>query len=257
MGGDVHAHFRRGLLACIVPILAATLAGPAAAQEPAAPRRCDEAWSDSVSHDMSRKYGPHGPLMAFFAAFYLAPSALLLMPTCFDDEHELGFWRDHVSVNATGGLMVSDWHGAAAHSAGLEVLALGAYAEVRLDRYHRSDRVETWDARAGYLIHPYRSVAGGVTVGWREAPDVPDGWSGGGVLIGFPIVVAACGERRPCWVQWEPIYMISDRGLGFTPRLRLAVPIPRTPLLGRLDLEAKGMRKKDPLSVSLGFGLRP
>lgn len=245
------------LLSCIAPMVAAALAGPAAAQEPAKPDGCDEVRSDSVAREMSRKYGPHGPLMAFFGAFFLAPSGLLLMPVCFDDERQLGFWRDHVSGYAGGGIMASDWHGAVAQSAGLEVLALGAYAEVRLDRYHRDDRVEMWDARVGYLLHPHRSVAGGVTVGWREAPDVPDGWSGGGVLIGFPILLAACGERRPCWVQWEPTYLISGKGLGFTPHFRLEVPVPRTPLLGRLDVEAKGMRKKDPLSLSLGLSLRP
>jgi hypothetical protein len=238
-------------------MLAAVLAGPAAAQEPARPSRCDEAGSDSVARKMSRKYGPHGPLMAFFAAFYLAPSALLLLPTCFGDEDRLGFWRDHVSAYATGGGMVSDWHGAAAQSVGVEVLVRGAYAEVRVDRYHRSSRVEMWDARAGYLVHPFRSVAGGVTAGWREVDGAPDGWSGGGVLIGFPIIITACTQRRPCWVQWEPAYLISGRGLGFTPRLRLEVPIPRTPVLGRLDLEAKGMHEDDPLAVSLGFSLRP
>ena len=253
----MNAKLHRTLPACIVPILAAALAGPARAQEPARPDRCDAVRGDSVAREPSRRYEPHGSLLAFMATFYLAPSALLLTPTCFDDEQALGFWRDHVSVNATGGVMASDWHVAAMQSVGLEVLALGAYAEIRGDRYHRSDRVDVWEGRVGYLIHPYRSVAGGVTVGWREVPDRPDGWSGGGVLVGFPIMIAACGEHRPCWVQWEPTYMISDHGLGFTPRFRLAVPIPRTPLLGRLDLEAKGMRKADPVSVSLGFGLRP
>jgi hypothetical protein len=51
--------------------------------------------------------------------------------------------------------------------------------------------------------------------------------------------------------------MISGRGIGFTPRLRLELPLARTPLLARLDLEAKGMKGEDPMSVALGFRLRP
>jgi len=240
-------------LACIVPALAAALAGPAAGQQ-ADPRRCD-----STSSDSAGVHGPgHAPLALVLGVFVVAPSALLLMPgACFGDDQPLGFWRDHVSGFATAGGMVSGSRVAFAHSAGVEVFALGGYGEVRLDRFHTSGGVSMFDVRAGYLIHPSPGTAGGVTVGWRNAPDVPDGCSGSGLLIGFPIIMAACGERRPCWVQWEPAYLVSGHGLGFTPRLRMEVPLAHTPLLARVDMEAKVMKKRDPLSVSVGFSLRP
>jgi hypothetical protein len=242
------------VLSCIVPLLAAG-AAPAIAQEPARPARC-EARADSAA---VRRDGHHGPPIRAMLVFYLAPSALLLSPdaACVWDDQRLGFWRDHVSLHASGGGAASADGVALTHSAGLELFALGGYAEFRLDRYHFSDPVHMWDARVGYLIHPAQGIAGGVTVGWREAPDVPGGWTGGGVLIGFPIMLAACGERRPCWLRWEPIYLISSKRLGFTPRFRLELPLARTPLVGRVDLDVRGMRKDDPIGVTLGFALRP
>jgi hypothetical protein len=202
--------------------------------------------------------GRHAPRLKRLVLFYVAPSALLRTPGfCPGDDEELPFWRDHVSAHASVGGMASTKEVGLMHALGVEVFALGGYAEVRLDRFHVSDGVEMWDARAGYLIHPSRGIAGGVTAGWRQSPDTPDGWTGGGLLIGFPIMVSACGERRSCSLQWEPIYIISRRGLGFTPRLRLNLPLARTPLVARVDLEARGIRKADPLSVSLGLGLRP
>jgi hypothetical protein len=248
----VHVNLRRALLACIVPMVAA--AAPARAQEPAKPDRC-EAQRDSLKAGMVRD---HPPLVRTLVLFYVAPSALLLSSDfCMGDDEELAFWRDHVSAYASVGGMASTKDVGLVHSIGVEVFALGAYAEVRLDRYHPSDRVEMWDARVGYLIHPSQGIAGGVTAGWRGSPDTPDGWTGGGLMIGFPIMFTACGEGNPCWLQWEPIYVISGRGLGFTPRLRLNLPLARTPLVARVDLEARGMRKADPMSVSIGLGLRP
>jgi hypothetical protein len=238
-------------LACIVPVLAAALARPAAGQQ-ADPDRCDPTSPDSAR-------GPnHEGLAVTMGLFVVAPSVLLLMPgACMDDDQPLGFWRDHVSGYLTGGAIVSGSRVAFSHSAGVEVFALGAYAELRLDRYHLSGGVSMFDVRAGYLIHPSPGTAGGVTVGWRHASDVPDGWSGGGLLVGFPIIMAGCEERRPCWLQWEPAYMISSHGVGFTPRLRMELPLARTPLLLRVDMEAKGMKNRDPLSVAVGFSVRP
>jgi hypothetical protein len=247
---NVHLIRRAALLACIVPVLAAALAPPAAAQQ-AGPDQCDPTLADSV-------HASGATQAEIIAIFVGAPSALLLMPeACLHADQPLGFWRDHVSGYLTGAATFSGSRVAFAHSAGVEVFALGGYSELRLDRYHLSGGVSMFDVRAGYLIHPSPGTAGGVTVGWRQVSDRPDGWSGGGLLVGFPIFIAGCEGPHPCWLQWEPAYMISGGGLGFTPRFRLAVPIPRTPLLGRLDLEAKGMRKADPVSVSLGFGLRP
>jgi hypothetical protein len=246
----VHVNFRRALLTCIVATGAAAV--PARAQEPATPDRC------VAQRDSLKEVGRgRGSGVKTLVLFYVAPSALLLKPGfCPGDDEELGFWRDHVSAHFSVGAMASREKVGLMHSMGVEVFALGAYAEVRLDRFHVSDGVQMWDARAGYLIHPSRGIAGGVTAGWRESPDTPDGWTGGGLLIGFPIMISACGERS-CWLHWEPAYVISGRGLGFTPRLRLNVPLARTPLVARVDLEARGMRKADPLSVSLGLGLRP
>ena len=251
----MHVNFRRALLTCVAATVAAAGAVPARAQaqEPARPDRC-AAQRDSLKETVRG----HGPGLKTLVLFVVAPSALLLSPGfCAGDDEELGFWRDHVSASVGAGAMASRSEVGLMHSMGLEVFALGAYGELRLDRYHVADSVQMWDARVGYLIHPSRGIAGGVTAGWRESPDTPDGWTGGGLLIGFPIMIAGCGERRPCWLQWEPAYIISGRGLGFTPRLRLNVPLARTPLVARVDLEARGLRKRDPLSVSLGLGLRP
>jgi hypothetical protein len=242
----------RIVLVCIVPLLAA--ATPAMAQEP--PRDC------APVPDSSRvlRSAP-GRLLQTMTLFIVAPSALLLLaenPCPDEDDPRPASWRNYVAVYGTGGFAVTgDWRGGVASAGGVELMVRGVYAEARVDRYGISDGVRMWDARAGYLVRPFPEVAGGVTVGYRQVRDAPDAWTQGGVMVGFPFVLAGCSERNPCWFHWEPTYLLTGDGLAVSPRARVDVSVPRTPLVARLEFESRGVRHGDPMALSIGFGLRP
>lgn len=251
-------HGLRGFLTCIVPLLAAmALAAPARAQQPPFGQCASDAPADSAGV----LPGPHRGMLATFLVFLVAPSALLLMGdewTCAEPEPWPGRVGSHVAVYGAGGVaFTGDWRGGTAQWGGVELLVRGVYAEARVDRYSLSDGVRMWDARAGYFLRPQNGIAGGVTVGYREVRDAPDEWVQSGVLIGFPIVFTACDEALPCWLHWEPTFVISDHGLAASPRARLDVRVPRTPFVARLEFESRGVRRRDPMALSIGLGLRP
>lgn len=246
----------RALLAATIAILAAAVASPAPARAQRPPDGCVSA---EVEDDSVRVRGDiHGRLMGVMALLAIAPSALLLFedPGCEVDDPPAS-WGSHAAVFGGGGIaLAGEWRGGLARSGAIEVLVRGVYAEGRVDRYSLSGGVRMWDARAGYLFHSPAGLAGGVTVGYRQVREAPGEWTQGGVLIGFPIVFTGCSARRPCWLQWEPTYLVSEGTLAASPRARLDVPIPRTPLVARLDFESRGVRKADPITIGLGFGLR-
>ena len=246
----------RVLPAATIAILAAAVTNPAPARAQRPPDGCVQT---EVEDDSVRTGGDlHGRLMGLMALLVVAPSALLLFddPGCGVDDPP-GPRGSHAAVFGGGGIaLAGEWRGGLARSGAIEVLVRGVYAEGRVDRTSLSGGVRMWDARAGYLFHSAGGLTGGVTVGYRQVRDPPDGWTQGGVLIGFPIVFTGCSVRRPCWLQWEPTYLIGEGTLAASPRMRLDVPLPRTPLVARLDVESRGVRKADPFAIGLGLGLR-
>ncbi|HEX2081079.1 MAG TPA: hypothetical protein VHG08_25480 [Longimicrobium sp.] len=241
----------RVLSICTALLLAS--AAPAPGQEPS--RGCDAEPAERVARHLD------AGLARLFFWFIVAPSVLVFTgeePACAGEDLRPGPWRSYAAVYGTGGFAVTgDWRGGVAHSGSVEVMVRGVYAEARVDRYGISDGVRMWDARAGYFIRPIRPLAGGVTVGYRQVRDAPDAWTQGGVMIGFPIMFVGCGERPPCSLQWDPAYLITGDGLAVTPRVRVDYPVLHTPLVARLEFESRGVRHRDPMALTIGFGLRP
>lgn len=251
-------HRLRGFLTCIVPLLAVVaLAAPARAQQPPFGRCASDVPADSARVLPEPRRG----MMVTFLVLMVAPSALLLMGdewSCAEDAPWPGRMGSYLAVYGAGGVaFTGDWRGGTARWGGVELLVRGVYAEARVDRYSLSGGVRMWDARAGYFLRPANGIAGGVTAGYREMRDAPDEWPQSSVLIGFPIVFTACDEALPCWLQWEPTFMISREGLAVSPRVRFDLRVPRTPFVARLEFESRGVRHRDPMALSVGFGLRP
>jgi hypothetical protein len=240
--------------------LAAAAAGPARAQAKAEERRCRPPLLPADT--AGRVDVPPGYVLKVMAGFIVAPPLLLRLRgfACEDpDDRELGFARDHVAVFAGGGgLLTGGWRGGPAASAEVETVVRGAYGTVRGERYwFGGERVDLWDARVGYLFHPVRTLSGGVTVGYRGASGGPRGWAVEGVQVGLPLVVGACPEKAPCWVHWEPTFVIGRGSIDVSPRARLDFTVPRSKMMVRLDIDSKGNNSRDPFVVTLSLGLRP
>jgi hypothetical protein len=169
---------------------------PVLAQQPNRPPACavrdSGARADSARADSTRAVSPnHGPIALAVAAFVAVPSALLLLPgvECSPDTARLGFWRPRVvsafvtGRGAVGGADADEEGGTL--SADMEVLWRGVYAAGRLEHFHLPARLQSRSAWVGYLIRPTRAVAGGVTLGYREAHGrrLPEG-----VEVGFPVM---------------------------------------------------------------------
>ncbi|HSU16118.1 hypothetical protein [Longimicrobium sp.] len=261
----MHAPHHHRLIAILIAIPLLLLARPAPAQEPeakkstGAPDRCVPA---VAQRDSMRMHPPHGYLLAVMAGFIVAPPALLRLPgfACEDrDDRPLGLLRDHVAVFVGGGgLITGEWKGGPAGSVDAEAVVRHVYADVRGEQYwFTGDRIRMWDARVGYLYQPVRTLAGGITVGYRGASGAPGDWGVEGVQIGLPLVIGACPESSPCWIHWEPTYVFSRGHLRVSPRARVDMTLPRTPLLVRLDIDSKGVRSENPFVATLSLGLRP
>ena len=249
------------LLACLLPLLAALAAPgrPALAQQPAErSAECAALDADTVPADTPRAVGRHHHgLLLVMIAFVAAPPGLFLFPEirCNKATSTLGFWDNSASVSVAAGGAFTSSRGRTAYAANLELLARGVYSELRLEEYDPGE-VRLRSARVGYLVHPAPSMAGGVTVGYRDAREAPDEWAPAGVEIAFPFMAALCRGDRNCWVRWEPTYVITRERIAFAPRLGAELPIGGTPFAAGLHLEAKGERKPDPLVVTVHFGLR-
>lgn len=206
----------------------------------------------------------HGRLALAFFTLAVAPSLLLPFVSCHHaDDPELGFWRDHATASVALRGIFDDSRMAGGLGAELELLHRGLYGELRLEQYHASEDlprpVRLWSARAGYLVHPVRHLAGGVTVGYRHARGAPDEWTTTGVEIGFPLIAALCRERGvagTCWMRWEPAYVITPARAAMSPRFEVEFPFWWRPLVAGFTFEAKALREPDPWSVAMRLGMR-
>ncbi|HEU0014478.1 MAG TPA: hypothetical protein VFQ45_12385, partial [Longimicrobium sp.] len=170
---------RPSLTAVVLAVLAAA---SLRAQKPETPRGCPaEEWPrDSVVSPN------HGGLALFMATFLFVPSATLLHPAgrCTDDVAPLEFMRMHASLAAGGGGYANNRRGGWAGSVRAEAIVGRVYGEFRFERYNLGGSVRLRGGRVGYLLHPVPSLAGGVTVGYREASIDEDALEG--LEIAFP-----------------------------------------------------------------------
>ena len=255
---------RAALLVCLVASLAAGMAlgRPALAQQPATAPEC-AAGADTVPGDSVQvRRDLHGRLALALFTFAVAPSLLLphVDPCLYADEPELGFWRDHATVSVALRGVADTLRMAGGLGAELELLHRGLYAELRLEQYYASADlprpVRLWSARAGYLIHPARHLAGGVTVGYRHARGAPGEWPTTGVEISFPLIGVLCRNGGTCWMRWEPAYVFTPVRVTMSPRFEAEFPVRRTPFIAGFTLEAKGVREPDPWSAAVRLGMR-
>jgi hypothetical protein len=247
--------------------------GPMAlAQGPPAPRdstRADSAQSDSILKDSlppdSIRGGPiHDPRMYLmvYAGIFVLPVVLVTAPAplakwwgepgrtamAFLDDH----WAAYVSV---GGYFHrgQTW----AHSASLEVLRKSVHAELHVEDFWRPRHVRYFTLRAGYLWHPRRRAAGGVTLGYVHADRDP---AQRGLEIGVPLFVGSSSGT----MRLEPTYVLSSSGLLWSGRLQLEFHIPGGPYFVGANMVGKSLQlRSDPSrddlaarAVTLLFGTR-
>jgi hypothetical protein len=256
----LHLHLR--ILAALPLLL---LARPALAQDAKAkarspePARCSPPLTPA---DSSRMHPRPGYMGAIMVGWIVAPPALLRLRgfACeYDDDAPVGMLRDHVALFVGGGgLVTGEWKGGPAGSVNAQAMVRNVYVDVKGEQYwFTGDRIRMWDARVGYLFHPVRTMAGGVTLGYRDASGAPDGWGVEGVQIGLPLILGFGPDPLPVTVHWEPTYVFSRGHVRVSPRARIDVGLRRTPLVVRLDMDSKGVRSENPFVATLGLGIRP
>ena len=137
------------------------------------------------------------------------------------------------------------------HSENVELLSNHLYAALRLESFEVSHPVRFQSVAAGYLFRPKPAVRGGVTLGYRHA-SVRGGSDA--VQIGLPLMVGS----RLHLIRFEPTYVISRKGLMWRYRFQGEFPVPRTPLIWGLSIEATPLRQGGSYHglVMLLFGVR-
>jgi hypothetical protein len=182
-------------------------------------------------------------------SYYLAPSLR-------SEPNRLGFWRDHGSLYATGGLGATgrgEGLGASGTgSAGVELLRRGIVAEARVEQFRVPERLQYRTVRVGRLGQPAAMVAAGVTLGYRDARGSR---AHEGVEVGFPFVA---GRQRE-WLRFEAAYVVSHRQSSWNYRLQGERLIGRGPFFAGMNVELKAweIRRHGELShgtLALLFG---
>lgn len=258
-----HLHLHPRIPSFLLALL--VIAGPAAAQEEAAkksvaePARCSPPLVREDSFSVHPRPGFMGAVMV---GWIVAPPALLRLRgfACeYPDDPRVATIRDHVALFVGGGgLVTGDWKGGPAGSVNLEAVLRGVYLDVHGEEYRfTGDRVRLWDARVGYLFSPVRTMAGGVTLGYRDADGAPGDWGVRGVEVGLPLAVGFGPDPMPVTLQWEPTYVFSRGHVRVSPRARIDVGLPRKPFVVRLDIDSKGVRSRNPFVATLSLGVRP
>lgn len=201
-----------------------TLAAPVAAQDPAP---ADTTRPDSVLrtiHD-PRMYAA---LLGTMAAMAFAPAALAIVAT--GDSADAPMTPRHATLFATLGYAESAMgddevteHGWT-YGYALQVMHGHLVADAWVERHTVSDEVRLSGGRVGYLLRSGPRVAGGVTVGYREAST--DDFAKG-IEIGFPLVFGV----EDGFMRLDAAYVLSHRAGAWSWDFQAAGRIPRTPVM--------------------------
>ena len=180
--------------------------------------RHDSSIADSIRRDTVRIRNAHG-LEAALYAVVIAPAGLMsiIPPDSAPVPHPLGYWDDHVSLYASGGLasgrdgpiLGASWTG----TGSIELLRRGVIVEARREQFQLLRHVEYRTIRAGRLWHSRARLAAGITAGYRDAPGLRRQQ---GVEVAFPFI--AGGSRT--WMRWESSYVLSNRQSSWNYRLQ-------------------------------------
>jgi hypothetical protein len=196
----------------------------------------DRASAQAVEPNDSSRVTPRPPpIIEGLFLMPVAPGALafLLRKEPGPEFPPLGYWTGRVAAHIAGGPAFADSAGETwAYSAGVEALIRGIYAEVRNEHFRLPQHIEYRTARLGYLIHPLPEIAGGVTLGYRDARGV----SGHrGMEIGFPFITGS----RNFWLRYDAAYVMSRKMVSWSYRMQAEYVVRGGPLYIGLNVEAK------------------
>lgn len=227
--------------------LLATLAGARMlpAQDRPTPR--DSARADSSRRatrpDSTRVVQCPDCLMLIFpaaAVWLAAPSVYLFGRIAPEAPAPLTtFWTRHAALYLTGGPTATQnpdlgW----THTEGLELLAHGAYMELRGEHYYLfPQHIQYALARVGWFAHPTATASGGLTVGYRGTRGPPIEGRQQGVELAFPVVIDL-GSR---WWRFEPYYVASLHQTTWNYRIEAEWPIPRRSELAGFRIDAMSL----------------
>jgi hypothetical protein len=131
---------------------------------------------------------------------------------------EMTFLQDHRAVRVSAGGQFHEQQGVA-NSVEFEVVRKKTLAQLQAEDYWRPHHVRYLTARAGYLWHPKRVTAGGVTVGYVHT----DGdRAQSGPELGFPLFLG----NSAITLRFEPTYVISPNGPLWSGRTQLESNLP-------------------------------
>ena len=207
------------MFAACAPIIATgSLALAQTTPTPSDSTRRDSSIVDSIRRDTVRIRNPHA-LQAALYAVVIAPAGLMsiIPPDSAPVSNRLGYWNEHVSLYASGGLasgrdgpiLGASWTG----TGSIELLRRGVIVEARLEQFQLLRHVEYRTLRVGRLWHTRARLAGGIVAGFRDAPGLRRQQ---GVEIAFPFI--AGGSRT--WMRWESSYVLSNRQSSWNYRLQ-------------------------------------
>ena len=184
---------------------------------------------------------PLGGVAILSAIFAAAPLALFIGDR---GPSEMPFLENHgaASVDVGGAFQAGQtW----ADAMRIEAVRHNVYYELIGEEYWRPVHVEYLTARAGYLFHPRRITAGGVTLGFMNGPSQS---RERGPELGLPLFL---GDSASVLFRLEPTYVVSPRGLLWSYRAEFDLAVPRHPYfvgasaVGKIDPPASTDTQRD------------
>ena len=195
---------------------------------------------DSISRDSVRAYPAHSPIvllaipvgLAAFMTLLLAPAPLAWVMTT-PDSTSLRFMPNETTISASLGGVFQ--HGETwTHSVNVETYHDNVHLELLAEDFWRPRHIQYVTIRSGYLWHPRRRAAGGVTIGYMHADREA---AQRGPELGLPLFLSDSSART---IRFEPTYVFGRHGLIFNYRMRVTAPIRRTRYFAGATIVGKG-----------------
>ena len=215
-------------LAAIATLGVSITLQPVAAQRPPTPPDStarDSSLTDSSSSAVAGR-SAHGatillvPVFVVFGAVLLtAPAATAFIGTSGENTNTFIQNRTTLFTFVGGHFHDGQTWGSAVE---LEAVRNWLYFAVSREDYYGGRRASYSAARVGYLFHPKRYTAGGVTIGYRQSDDHA---RTGGVELGLPLVMGL--DDAPS-MRLEPTYVFSPVGVLWNYRFEAGGRFPNT-----------------------------
>ena len=202
--------------------------------------RKDSVAVDSLADDSVRYRATHPPFMylaipaglAGMMVLLFAPAPLARWLNVPDSTHA-PLLRNHTSVSvALGGVFQQGetW----THALNAETFRNDVHLELQVEDFWRPHHIQYITVRGGYLWHPRKSVAGGVTLGYMHADRQR---AQRGAELGLPLIVANSSGSN---LRFEPTYVIGRRGPVYNYRVQGQIVLGRSPYFVGGSIVGKG-----------------